>query len=241
MHLTGGERRYAKKIKSEVQNSRSDPDSCAWRSWLDFGTGCVGDLCCHRFNISWKSLGLGLPIRIEAKPQQSWVDSPARRADVWPQSNCVQWIMPATRFTLGSVMVAWYDGEFTPDDEAKKIAGVDKFYQLIIGTEGAILNAAEGLKALPTEKFKSYKRPKLPPSDHYTDFVNACFSGQTAVSDFAFSGRMAEAVLLGTVATRVPGVKLIYDAAQMKFPGHPEAERFLRCDYREGWKTAEML
>jgi len=30
-------------------------------------------------------------------------------------------------------------------------------------------------------------------------------------------------------------VQLEWDSAQMRLPGHPEAERFLRREYREGW------
>ncbi|MCX7048935.1 MAG: Gfo/Idh/MocA family oxidoreductase [Candidatus Sumerlaeota bacterium] len=212
----------------------------AWRSWLDFGTGCAGDLCCHRFHVAWKSLGLGCPISIEANPQQSWVDSPLRRADTWPQSNRIKWILPETKLTAGPVTYEWYDGEFSPDDETKRIAGMDKFLQLYIGTDGAIVNRGDGGQLLPSDKFKSYQRPKLAPADHYADFVSACFTGQATISDFDLGGKTTEAVLLGMVATRVPGAKLDYDAAQMKFPGHPEAERFLRREYRDGWKIGEI-
>ena len=48
---------------------------------------------------------------------------------------------------------------------------------------------------------------------------------------------MTEAILLGTVAIRVPDVLLEWDPAQMKFPNYPDADRFIRRNYREGWQT----
>lgn len=48
---------------------------------------------------------------------------------------------------------------------------------------------------------------------------------------------MTEAILLGTVAIRMPGQRLEWDAARMKFPNCPEAERYLRRTYREGWSV----
>jgi hypothetical protein len=47
---------------------------------------------------------------------------------------------------------------------------------------------------------------------------------------------MTEAILLGTVAIRVPERKLEWDAARMKIPNDPEAERYLKRHYREGWQ-----
>jgi hypothetical protein len=46
---------------------------------------------------------------------------------------------------------------------------------------------------------------------------------------------MTEAILLGTVAIRVPGQKLEWDSARMKVTNQPEANRFLKRTYRDGW------
>ncbi len=49
---------------------------------------------------------------------------------------------------------------------------------------------------------------------------------------------MAKAILLGTVAIRVPGQRLEWDAKRMKFPTYPDAEPLLKRTYREGWRVA---
>ncbi len=48
---------------------------------------------------------------------------------------------------------------------------------------------------------------------------------------------MTEAILLGTVAIRVPGQRLERDARRMKFPNYPEAEQLLKRTYRQGWRV----
>jgi hypothetical protein len=77
----------------------------------------------------------------------------------------------------------------------------------------------------------------VPPRNHYHHFVDACLGGEMTESHFGQSGPMAEAILLGTVAIRVPGTLLKWNAVSMKIPNAPEAERFLRRTYREGWQA----
>ena len=40
---------------------------------------------------------------------------------------------------------------------------------------------------------------------------------------------------MGTVVNRFPSEKLIWDAAALQFTNKPEANQYLRRDYREGW------
>src|ERR1039457_6490316 len=40
----------------------------AWRGWLDFGTGALGDMACHTVNMPFRSLQFGYPTEIEATP-----------------------------------------------------------------------------------------------------------------------------------------------------------------------------
>ena len=56
-----------------------------------------------------------------------------------------------------------------------------------------------------------------------------------AASNFDYAGPLAEAVLLGNVAVRA-GKKIEWDAAKMKVTNVPEANRYIRRDYRKGWE-----
>ena len=46
---------------------------------------------------------------------------------------------------------------------------------------------------------------------------------------------MTEAILLGTVAVRVPGEKLEWDNARMQAKNSSAANKLLKRSYREGW------
>jgi hypothetical protein len=49
---------------------------------------------------------------------------------------------------------------------------------------------------------------------------------------------MTEAILLGTVAIRVPGQLLEWNPVNLKIPNYPAAEQYLSRNYREGWNIA---
>jgi predicted dehydrogenase len=213
-----------------------------WRAWQDFGTGWSGDIGCHIFDAVWKGLGLKAPLTITAEVQQSWKDSPERRADTWPQGDHITWTFPGNELIAGDELVLeWFDGEYYPPEHIRKLYSTDlKEYPpesaMLIGTEGALL-IAHGYPSqlLPEEKFRSLRKPELPPRNHYHHFVDACLGLSQTESHFAQTGPMTEAILLGTVAIRVPGEKLEWDAARMRFPNAPHANRLLRRSYRQGW------
>ena len=219
-----------------------------WRTWLDFGTGWSGDIGCHIFDAPWKALGLKTPKTIVAEVQQSWRDSPARRADTWPQGDHITWIFPGNKMTAGSELpVEWFDGEFFPPAEAQTISkelGMEKYPEeaaLLFGTEGALLlQHASGPRLYPAEKFKGLAKPNLKGPSHYHRFVNACLGGEMTASHFVQTGPMAETILLGTVAIREPGTVLEWDARSLRFPNAPQAERHLRRTYRAGWQIAGL-
>ena len=214
-----------------------------WRSWQDFGTGWSGDIGCHIFDAVWKGLGLTAPKSVVAEVQESWVKSKARRADTWPQSNHITWIFPGNdRTEKAELPVEWYDGEIFPPAEAQAIARSLAFAKypeeaaLVIGTEGALLLPhTSGPRLYPLEKFKDVPRPDLKGPSHYHRFIDACLGGAMTESHFGISGPMAEAIILGTVAIRLPGQLLEWDAGRLRIPNAPEAEKLLRRTYRKGW------
>lgn len=213
-----------------------------WRMWLDFGTGWSGDIGCHIFDAVWKGLNLKKPKSVIAEVQQSWKDSPERRADAWPQSNHITWQFEGTELTESDTLqVEWFDGEFYPPAEIRALYPGDQYpveSAMLIGTEGSMLIAHGGSTALlPQEKFENYKAPQFDERNHYHHFADAILKGENTESHFKQTGPMTEAILLGTVAIQVPDTLLEWDAENMKIPNSPEAERLLSRNYRAGWST----
>jgi predicted dehydrogenase len=218
-----------------------------WRAWQDFGTGWSGDIGCHVFDAVWKGLGMQSPLTVSAEVQESWKNSPERRADTWPQGQHITWTFPANeRFGGKELVVEWFDGAYYPPEKIRRIATNDlKDYpaesSMLIGTEGSLLiPLGYPPQLFPEEKFKDVKPPSLPPRNHYHHFVDACLGGEATESHFAQTGPMTEAILLGTAAIRLPGQKLEWDAGPMRFKNNQQANALLRRHYREGWHFAQF-
>ena len=218
-----------------------------WRAWQDFGTGWSGDIGCHIFDPVWKGLGLRAPLTVVADVQESWKNSPARRGDTWPQGDHITWTFPGNDRIAGpELTLEWFDGEFFPPDAIRKLYSDDfKEYptesSMLVGTEGSLLIPHNSLpQLLPEDKFSKLERPKLPPRNHYHHFVDAILGGDKNESHFAQTGPMTEAILLGTVAIRVPGQKLEWNSARLKVANCPEANAFLQRKYRDGWHVGKF-
>lgn len=213
-----------------------------WRGWQDFSTSWCGDMGCHLLDATWRSLGLKAPTSVVAEVEESWKNEPARRGDNWPQAEHITWTFSGNALTDGKELtLEWFDGEMLPPQEVRSL--YPKKYPteaaLLVGTEGAILQVVgSGPMLLPLEKFQSHPRPQFPARNHYHHFVDACLGGEKTESHFSQTGPMTEAILLGSVAIRCYGQKLSWDAAAMKFPNCPDAERYLKRRYRDGWQVS---
>jgi predicted dehydrogenase len=216
-----------------------------WRAWQDFGTGWSGDIGCHIFDAVWKGLGLTAPRSVTAEVQESWKNSPARRGDTWPQSDHITWVFPGTEKCGGKdITVEWFDGLIFPPEEAQALSREAGFSEypaesaLVIGTEGALLLPHQsGPVLLPKAKFAAVPKPKATARNHYHHFLDACLGGEKTESHFAQTGPMAEAIILGTVAIRVPDTVLQWDSVGLRVMNSEAANKLLRRTYRKGWEV----
>lgn len=216
-----------------------------WRAWQDFGTGWSGDIGCHLFDAVWKGLSLKPALGVVAEVQESWKNSPARRADTWPQGQHITWTFPGNALTDGKrLTVEWADGDYYPPEAIRALYSVKDYpteSAMFIGTEGALLlELGRGPILLPEKKFEDLQRPKLEPRDHYHHFVDACLGLTNTESHFAQSGPMTESILLGTVALRVPGEELVWNHERMKITNLGDANRLLQRSYRDGWQVGKF-
>ena len=210
-----------------------------WRIWMDFGCGRLGDMGCHIIDPVFWALDLKSPTSVLAHPT-------AFTSEVYPDSNCVQWEFPA-RGDQPPVTLKWFDGANMPDVPP----GMDKDFKL--PSQGGLYYGDKGVMLLPhmTSQTPKNIKPILLPSermldfkappqlfergiDHYNEWVRACKGGKKVLTPFDYSGPLTETVLLGNVATRA-GTKLDWDSRKMEVTNMPEANAYLRRNYREGW------
>jgi hypothetical protein len=105
---------------------------------------------------------------------------------------------------------------------------------MYVGDTGVML----GSRLVPDKKAAEFGTPEkqLPRSPgHWKEWLDACRGGKPAGSNFAdHAAHLAEVVLLGNIAIRM-NQKLEWDAANMKFPNCPEADKFVNPPYRSGF------
>ncbi len=206
----------------------------AWRAWQDFGSGQLGDFGCHILDPAAMGLGLTAPISIQAT-------APPLNNEVWARKSTVSYIFPGSARTAGETLpITWYDGhQHSPEREG---LGLPEDYKLpssgsvLIGEGGTMVIPHWDIpKLFPEEKFRSYKMALLEEKNHYTDWAHACLGDGATTSNFNYAGPLTEAVLLGVVAIRFPGQKLLWDASAGKITNHPEANSRLTKTYRSGF------
>ena len=205
-----------------------------WRCYWDFGCGMMGDRGAHTLDVVNWALKLGAPSDVEAT-------SCGLNPETHPVSAIVTYRFPA-RGTLPPLKLTWYEGtrpprpdELEEDLEWPREGGV-----LFKGTKGMIMGGvyAEGARLLPLKLNREYQRPaKTIPRvgmSHEMDWVRACKGGPPAGSDFSYSGPLTEMCLLGNIAKRMDA-RIAWDAASLKVTNIPEASRWVRTEYRQGW------
>ena len=91
---------------------------------------------------------------------------------------------------------------------------------------------------LPREKFADYQGPDktLPrPEDHHQEWIAAIKSGGEALANFAYGGRMTEAVQAGIIAYRT-GQRLEWDGPAMRATNYSPADALVQPKFRQGWE-----
>jgi hypothetical protein len=207
----------------------------SWRGWWDFGTGVLGDIGCHQFAPIYRALKLGYPISVEAC-------SSGVNEETAPLASIIRYDFPA-RGDMPPMKLTWYDGGLMPVrpaelEDARRFGDADD--NLYVGDKGKMLSH----RLLPESRNAEYgKPPKVLARSpgHHQEWLNACKGGEPAGSNFNVSGPMAEVVLLGNIALRMgqqlyeKGLKLYYDGPKMEIANLPEANRYIRPEFREGW------
>ena len=200
-----------------------------WRSWWDFGSGGLGDFGCHYMDLPYWALKLRHPTTIEA-------EGPPVQVENTSPGLIVRYEFPA-RDNLPPVKMTWYDGGKQPPFLAERKIPAWGAAVLFVGQKGMLIADYGQHKLLPESQFAGFKppAPTIPASiGHHAEWILACKKGGPTTCNFDYSGTLAETVLLGNVAYRA-GKKLQWDPVALKAVNCPEADQYLRVQYRQSW------
>jgi predicted dehydrogenase len=208
-----------------------------WRRFWEYGSGTFGDMAAHVMDLPFWALGLRHPTAVEAiGPEAHPVGAPSWCKAVYD--------FPA-RGEQPAVKFYWSDGgahhdlvKSTHDHQGKPLSawglGV-----LFVGDKGMLAADYGHYNLLPKEQFDDFTPPAKSIADsigHWKEWVQACKSGSPTTCNFDYSGALTETILLGIVAFR-SGQRLEWDAAGLKATNYPDAERFVRKQYRKGFEV----
>ena len=185
------------------------------------------------------ALQLRHPIRVSA-------DGPAYDPVSTPAWCIAKYEYPA-RGKMPPVRLTWYDSGKKPPQLAELLQRKPQDQrgrdistgggQLFVGDKGQLLSNYSQRCLLPVEKFSDFKPPEpfiKPSIGHHAEWLWAIRDGGETTCNFAYSGALTEAVLLGTVAYRA-GKEIEWDAANLRVTNAPEAQQFVHTEYRRGW------
>lgn len=213
----------------------------AWRGYVDFGVGALGDMGAHILDFPVWALELGQPKRVQTRhtPWGGEREDPA----TYPLGSITTYTFERADAPL---TLTWFDGGLMPPTPAGAPDGFAFSTDgggLFVGERGVLVFDTYGRnpRLLPTSlEAEAAEIPTSLPriegglGGHEQNWIRA-IRGEEAIScPFEVAADLTETMLLGIVAMRA-GAPLAYDAETMTFPNAPDAERFLRRTYRDGW------
>ncbi len=210
-----------------------------WRNWWAFGGGALADMGCHYMDLAHWALGLRAPISAEV------LEGPSVHAESTPPWLVVRYQYPGSLIARTNMptsipphlKLTWYHGGRKPRLLPPNLAKEWESGVLFVGEKGMFLADYTRHVAVRESDFKDHTAPKSIGSDftqHHREWIQAVKTGKPSSSDFAYSGPLTEAVLLGNVAFRT-GQRIEWDSAKLRARNCPAAERFIQHEYRAGW------
>jgi predicted dehydrogenase len=219
-----------------------------WRAFYDFGLGMLGDWGCHTLDTPVWALDLDPPTVIECLERKDSLDG------LIPAGSRIKYHFPA-KANRGPVVLHWFDG---PQDWSK-VGRIDKFGAehaahlgracWIVGSKGMLgcgTHAGAPL-ILPNELRKEWQAN--PPAESIPRVAGGPFrewlraikgEGPEPGSNFTYSARLTEIILLGVLAQRF-NTRIEWDAKAGRITNHPELNAFVKEPAREGWQFGEDL
>lgn len=209
-----------------------------WRGWWDFGTGAIGDIACHFFDPVFRALKLKAPISVEATSSRS-------NKETYPLASRITFQFPSDTGNK-TIKLTWYDGGLKPErpDEMPDGAKMGDNGLIIKGTQGLLFSDWNRWRLFPDKLNSDFGNPtkRLSRSPgHHNEWIQACKGGPIPGSSFDWAGPLTEAALLGNIALqyelrdKLTEHRLEWDSDKFTFTNVPEANKWLRRNYRKGW------
>ncbi len=223
----------------------------AWRGFVDFGSGALGDMACHTTDGIYSIMDPGYAATAEPYIMTGPV------TDMWPAGMIVKSTYRAKNGRPG-FKTFWYEGNDgigkplmpePPEELAMRgrPMNLPRTGNLIYGTKGKMLVEGdywERVRLLPLERQREFGEPEklLERSPgHHKEFFMACRGEKPrefSQSNFSYSGPMTANIQLGNLCARA-GKKLELNEAG-EITNDPAINELAWREPRNGWGPLEM-
>ena len=215
-----------------------------WRSWYDFGNGCLGDWGAHVLDTAHEFLDLGLPTAVEIRnvkghngfvfPMQDTLTFKFRKLDVewWEGTDNLPEVPWKTKASGGRGKDVPASGAAdlwrTKLDPGKEIYQRDGTVWRG-GSHGSLVRRCGA------------EREKLPPfpestSTHWKNFLLAVMGEERTRSPFSVAAPLSQVFCLGCIAQRL-NRSIRFDESACAIVDDPVANALLRIPPRKGWES----
>jgi predicted dehydrogenase len=223
-------------FEATAQNPTKQWPHYHWRYWWEFGGGMLADFGCHFMDLPYWALDLTSPESVAATGKKTYEGD-----NTVPDIMQVDYRFPAVK-DRGPVHLTWYHGVGGPSLDGKTTYAGFGSGVLFEGSKAKLLADYGKVKILPEDFAKSVSPPNvksIPKSiGHHKEWTEAVKTGGPTTCNFAYSGLLAEAVLLGNVSYRA-GTEIKWDAVK-GVTNVAAAEQYLGRDYRKGWDLPKL-
>ena len=229
-----------------------------FRGWYEFGGGAVADMGHYSLWPVFQLFELDAPTVVESRPSHviglnGLVPFKIHNDYSFPAACTVRFRF-AARGSRPALDLFWYDGSMKPprpDDLESQHEDLAPEGLMFVGDNGRIIAdfLGDNPRIIPEKRRQEYQSTKggaqkapegATPGrnrrDAASSWVAAFKGGPATYGDFLLAGPISDAFNLGAVSLRMGGARLVFDAATGKVTNRPEANKFLRRDYRPGWE-----
>ncbi len=227
-----------------------------FRGWYEFGGGSIADMGHYSLWPVFQEFDLDAPVVVESNPSHvctitNQVSHQIHNDYSFPYAGTIRFKF-AAKGDRPALDLLWYDGGIkpaTPEELEEDRGELEAEGMLFVGDKGKILARfrCENPRIIPERKARAFRESKggaaSAPAERNrsrggrsSSWVEAFKGGKPTYGDFLLAGPISEAFNLGAISLRLGGKRLVWDAANMKVTNVPEANRYLKREYRKGWE-----
>ena len=225
-----------------------------WRGWTEYGCGAIGDMAVHNADPAFWCFGLGLPISVKgdtlgtgpstvAYPKQSRITMKFAPQPLFPHGVTLNWsdggILPEREYGMHPDVAYKGNGLVVRGSKLSTLGPSHAGTPTVIAVGKHEWNADS--RDAQREANKVLREVKV--HNHYEEWVAAIRDGKPEAcgSNMDYAATLTEALLIGCVSLRFPGVELAFDPAKKEFTNCSEANAFLKAPSRGPWSLAAYM